>query len=428
MRRTNRPNLSMTEKLVLSFCFAMGTAMHAQGEAKTSQGTVNIALANAHGIVLLTDSVQSHHEADGWHPSPDPAQKLFQLDDKTVCSIAGFASETFSTQPQLNTEVTGIIADVRDQLSKHPVAEPDAKLRVIGFLVGFYIDLIANRHEVVAGPDRPSGAYEFEVIVAGYDTNGQPKLEKLVVTPVVIHAADGHNYWSHTTSTEVAQLGPKLVPLLGGIKEVSAELLNSPEKFGSNLAIRKYAESKKKNGGKSLTLDDMAALASEMAAQTAKRYPSVVGPPDQIAILTNGRILTFSQPRFPDPPRPMKIALMVGLSVQGPGAPATGPGAHLLWIRSQFMGIRNPPFRLDDQFFYGCEFRDSIVQYGGGLTDFGPTNTVVHSFIMPGYPVISEREMLRVLNGFPTGSNTKQFEWSHEPPNTSPLPPTLSPR
>jgi 20S proteasome alpha/beta subunit len=94
--------------IVLFLYGANGPVIGAQDETKINRGTVNIALANANGIVLLTDSVQSHKEADVWHHL-QPVQKLFRLDDKTVCSIAGFASEGGWIPPQLNTEVSGII-------------------------------------------------------------------------------------------------------------------------------------------------------------------------------------------------------------------------------------------------------------------------------------------------------------------------------
>jgi hypothetical protein len=423
MRRSNARRhryLGVVGRIVLPLCMVTGTVVYAQDERDTSQGTVNIALANANGIVLLTDSVQSYQKADGWHHL-QPVQKLFRLDDKTVCSIAGFAAETGWIPPELNTEVTGIIANVKDQLSQHPVPELDAKLHAIGFLVGFYIDLVANRHEVISRPGTPSADYEFEVIVAGYDADGKAKLEKLVLTPVIVQAADGRNYWSHKTSLEVATLGRKLAHLLGGIKVVSLQVLKSPEQFSDSAAIRKYARSETKNGGESLSLNEMAALASQMAAQTARRPPFVgfVGGPDQIAILTKGRILTFDQPHFPDPPRPMRFILMVGLKVEGGDKLVAGPGVYFLWIRSKLIGMRNPPLRLDGQFFYGCEIRDSMVEYAGGLTDFGPTNTVVNTMILPGYPVISTTQMLRIMNG---------FKWTQEPPSTPPLPFTISPQ
>jgi hypothetical protein len=402
----------------------MVIAVHVQGETQISQGTVNIGFANANGIVLLTDSVES----SGGRALPDPTQKLFQLDEKTVCSIAGFASETGWVQSQLNTEVAGIVAAFKDELSRQPIPDLDTKLHALGILVGFYIDLVANRREVIVGPGTPDN-YVFEVIAAGYDADGKAKIEKLVLNPVAVQDRDGHKYWSHTTSPEFPRVGEKFVSILGGIPDVSNEILNSPEKFSSSKIVRRYMSAKKHDGGASLTLDEMTALASYMAAQTHTRYPSLVGPPDQVAVLTGGKIAKLEQPHFANSPRPMKFALMVNLRIQRDLQFMTPPDTQLLWIRSEFVGFRNPRLRLDGQFFYGCEIRDSIVEYGGGFTDLGRTNTVVNSFIMPGYsPGGSEREMLRILNGFPTGENTKLFKWSDEPPNTPLLPPMVSAR
>jgi hypothetical protein len=420
MRRTNPQNyrfVCLLGKVVLPLCFIAEGAVSTQGQTETSKGTVNIALANANGIVLLTDSVQSHMEADGWHHL-QPAQKLFRLDEKTVCSIAGFASETGWVSPELNTEVSGIIAEVRDQLSQYPVPELDAKLRAVGLLVGFYIDLVANRHEVLVGPGMPNNAYIFEVIVAGYDADGKPGLKKLTLTPTVIRAADGHSYWSHETSLEEPSLERGLTYLLGGIKDVSLQVLRSPQGFTSSAIIQKYARSDKESDGKSLTLNELASLASEMAAQKARKS-AFVGGPDQIAFLAEGRVLRVDQPPFRDPRRPMRFALMVGQTVHRADTFMAGPDYHPVWIRSKFVGVENPRLRLDNQLFYGCEIRDSIVEYGGGLTDFGPTNTVINSMIVPAYTVVSTTKMLQIMNG---------FKWSLEPPKTAAPPPAVSPR
>lgn len=282
----------------LALCLASAPSIRASGDTKTARGTVNIALANATGIVLLTDSVQSSQGADGWH-FVQPVQKLFRIDDKTVCSIAGFAAERGLTPAQLDTEVSGIIASVKDELSHQDVPQLDAKLRAIGFLVGFYIDVIANRREVVVGPSTASQTYKFEIIVAGYDADGKPKIEKLVLTPVVLEGSNAHRYWSHTTSMGAAQVGNKLVSVLGGIQDVSNEVPNNPQHFSDSEVVRRYILAKNHDGGESLTLDDMAELASYMAAQTARMTPAVGGP-DQVAILTGGRIRKFDQPN-PNP-------------------------------------------------------------------------------------------------------------------------------
>jgi hypothetical protein len=411
----------LARKIILAvFLFSGGNTL-AQTPPKAWKGTVNIALANANGIVLLTDSAQSYKDVTGVHTRKEPAQKLFRLDDKTVCSIAGFGSETGWLRPELNVEVSGIIAEIRDQLSRQPVPDLDGKLRAIGYLVGSYIDIVATRHEAAEGPGSTSD-YVFEVIVAGYDSDGKPKLKKLVLTPEIAESSNGHRYWTHTVwPEEESSVEAKLTHLLGGIPNVSIQVLQHPEAFGTNAVIQKYARAKKDDGGKSLTLDDLAALAHEMKELTKDQFADVVGGDDQIAVLSQGRILKIDPPHFDEAPRPLKFSLRVSLRLEGANAAemvTAGPGYHQLWIGCEIVGLKNPPLRLDDQFFYGTEIRDSIVSYNGGLTDLGPSNKVVNSALFPYLPAGAAHGGEQKWNG---------FEWNLEAPDTPTLPKRIGP-
>lgn len=402
--------------LMISFLLFLGVkATYPKDQMATSRGTVNIALANPNAIVLLTDSLESYRQANGWHHHA-PVQKLFRLDDKTVCSIAGFGSEKGWPDPRLNVEVRGIIADFQDQLMAHPVVGVDAKLRAIGFLVGHYIDVVANRMEVISAASAVPSNYDFQVIVAGYESDGQPKIEKLVITPLVPNAAKGRAYWSHTTKLELPRKEYGLSRLLGGITSFSSAVLDNPEQFPDSPAIQRYARSKRSDGRDLLTGGEIAALASAMAAQTA-RGTHFVGGADQIAVLSSGKIIKFDQPHFTEPPRPLKFALMVSPNIVGVDNLITTPGVLFLWIRTRFSGFWDPRLRLDDQFFYGCEIRDSIVEYSGGLTDFGPTNTVVDSMLFP-YRVISPDSLTRMSKAFP---------WRSQPPDVRASRPSVTP-
>jgi hypothetical protein len=228
-------------------------------------------------------------------------------------------------------------------------------------------------------------------------------------------ARDGHNYWSTTISNpEAPEADRKLVPLFGGIKDISNAVWNSPQNYDADI-VRRYIAAKARDGGESLTLDEMATLASYMAAQTARRTRAVGGP-DQIAILSKGNIIKFDQPSFPDPPRPLGFMLMVGLKVTTQVQILLGPGVHFLWIRSKFVGIVYPGLELDGNFFYGCEVDDSIVSYRGGLTDFGSTNTVVNSWLTWGSAALPEGDRI-----------SKRFKWRDDPPNPPRQPPTIGP-
>jgi len=299
------------------------------------------------------------------------------------------------------------------------VRQFDAKLRALVFMVGFYIDLIANRHEIVAGGRTPD-TYKFELILAGYDANGAIRLEKMVISSHVTTGTDGKKYWSHTSELAVSQVGKKLVPLFGGIQEFSQAVWDNPQRFAQSDIVRKYMNAKKYDGGSSLTRDEMVSLASYMASVAAKNTPAVGGP-NQVAVLADGKIISLIQPQMPDPTRPLHFSVVSNVKIQGALMFYGGPDNHFVFIRTQLVGIRNPRLRLDGQFFYGCEIRDSIVEYAGSLTDFGATNTVVNSMILPsGMPVgpTSQMDLSRVLNG---------FNWSSDPPSGPPLQPMISP-
>lgn len=410
----------------IALSLVMAGVLRPQEHVEISRGTVNIALGDANGMVLLTDSAESYREGNAWHHSW-PVQKLFRLDNKTVCSIAGFGSEKGWPEPKMDTYVSGIIANFEDELAKKPVDELDAKMSALTFLVGFYLDVIANRQEVISNPNTPVNPdnYKFELVVAGYDKDRILKFRKSVLSLSPAATADGKKQWRHIISKQEPVTEKGMAHLFGGIPYVSQEILDHPDKFPSSPAIARYARFKAAKNGRPLSLKELAALASEMATRTSqdRRFVGFVGGPDQIAILGDGKIQKLEQPHLPEAPRPLTFGLMVDVKISRALNILAGPGAHLLWIRSDFVGIRNPMLRLDGQFFYGCEIRDSIVQYGGGLTDFGPTNKIVDSMLLPsgGGPDSSSERFSQVANGFP---------WRFTPPDAPPLtsPPTISPR
>src|SRR5882724_6913774 len=95
-------------------------------DSSVVHGTINIALGNENGLVVLTDSMVSV----GGVPRPDmPSQKLFKLDDRTICAIAGFASAAATSPPavspqasvpDLNTSASAIIQEYVRQSSTQP--------------------------------------------------------------------------------------------------------------------------------------------------------------------------------------------------------------------------------------------------------------------------------------------------------------------
>jgi hypothetical protein len=91
--KTSRPVLVTGVVILLIASASIPTNAQALNSGAVLGGTLNVVLANKNGAVVLTDSMLSDESGPVPIPRPEtPGQKLFQLDDKTICAIAGFAS------------------------------------------------------------------------------------------------------------------------------------------------------------------------------------------------------------------------------------------------------------------------------------------------------------------------------------------------
>jgi len=397
----------------LALCLASGSVLFAESEGKIIRGTINIAFANASGIVVLTDSMQTYRDQTGEHQLKEPGQKLFRLDDRTVCTIAGFGSQSFPTAPTFNTDMAGILATFKDQLSQHPVPQFAAKLEALAYIVGFYLSAAADINDFVPAQDRSGQQYTLELILAGYDADGAPKLGTVVMTEAVEVAAAGDRFWSPNVVTQVTPVKPEFAYIVHGMPDVASKILGTPQEFLDNPAVVRYAQSAKNDRGESLTVSDMEALAKFIAVESAKAHPEVGGA-DQIAVLASGGVV-LDQPTFPEPKRQMNIAVVTNSRIEGTFPFYFAPGSHpplFLWIGSTFDGLRTPGLVLDGQFFYGCKVRNSVVRYDGGFTGLDASDEIIDSWLVPGphatSTTVSRSELSRLK---------KSFGWRADEPN-----------
>lgn len=144
-------------------------------------GTVNIVLANANGIVVLTDSNQTWRAPNGEpFTAPRPGQKLFRIDDKTVCTIAGFGAASLPGFPEFTSSAAGVldtyVEELRSKGGSHSFHEI---LTSLEFLFDFQLSGIGNLQHL-----NPSDLenYGFELTLAGYDTDGTAKIGKVVLS------------------------------------------------------------------------------------------------------------------------------------------------------------------------------------------------------------------------------------------------------
>jgi 20S proteasome alpha/beta subunit len=396
----------------LFLCLASGSALHAQDQGKVIRGTINEAFANENGIVVLTDSMETYLDASGAEHHIPTAKKLFRIDDETVCAIAGFGSETFPSALRFNTDVAGILADYKEQLVESPISQFEAKLRSLAFLIGFYINTSATVADVAEGPLTSGQDYTFELILAGYDTDGTAKLGKVVLTETVRQEPGGGKFWTPDYAAAVESVGGPFVHLVSGYRDVADRVLESPRSFASSAAVRRYAESRQADGGASLSIAEMEALANYIAKKTAQLHPEVGGP-NQIAVLSDDRIANVDAPDFPRPRRPLRFSVIEGGRFREPPASVQkGARSVMLLIGLTVDGVKG--MDLNGLFFYGCEIRDSILIYNGGITSLDPSgkNKVIDSWLLL-FPTevtdSSSKTELRALR--------KNFAWRTDQPH-----------
>jgi hypothetical protein len=170
-----------TFRIVLMLCGFSGVAFAGgDGPNPVFTGTVNIVLANANGIVAITDSNQTWHSSSGEpFTSQQPGQKLFRIDDRTVCTIAGFGSTPLPNFPEFANSAAGVLDRYATKLrSNGGVHSFREKLTSLRALFEFQLAGIGNLQHLHAEDLRN---YDFELILAGYDTDGTAKIGKIVL-------------------------------------------------------------------------------------------------------------------------------------------------------------------------------------------------------------------------------------------------------
>jgi hypothetical protein len=354
-----------------------------------AHGTINVVLANENGLVILTDSMIT----EGSHQIPNPGQKLFRLDDRTVCTIAGFVYAG-APVPELYTSTSAIVDEFRKQLATRPPQSIDAKLGALAFLFNFYLSAIANVRDS-ASIATPIGSYAFELIIAGYDTDDLPKVGKITLRS---NGASGGPIVSETQDISLVKVEKRLMWRLGGQPDVAEMLLQVPRSAMGEPVFDLLANSLQKDGGQSLTVQQIKEVAIKLAYYTSKTYPSVGGA-NQIAILQMGHIVKIVQATFPDPPKLLvNFGLIVNNQIDGQNALILKEGISGLFIRCVLSRMER---QLDRNFFFANDFRDAVLTYDGGILYFDKSNVVSNTVLVIGrHANRHDPRVLRLTNDF----------------------------
>jgi hypothetical protein len=292
-------------------------AQNIPNELKESHGTINILFANQNGLVALTDSMLSN--ANNTIHSPDH-QKLFKIDDKTVCMMAGIYSAVgIENSLDFSVWIPNIMSGFAAQQQKESARRPlSFALKLTSLKRTFEHQLTANlQAQVLARPELDIAKLQpIELTLAGYDLDGILKVGEITLTPEkdkngIFFSGSGlprgdhpipmcelragfdasplYDY-EHVPKPRI--VGPSLFCEAAGIPDGVAEIdaiLANPNKVPVP-AVRDYGSAEK--DGRALSLEELEGLAIALedliAKQEIQSKQLRVGGNQNIAVLRNG--------------------------------------------------------------------------------------------------------------------------------------------
>jgi hypothetical protein len=391
---------------VLVFCCTMVGGAFCGDDSGVRHGTINVAVANDNGIVILTDSMltETRRDATGVHDRQlaTPGQKLFRIDDKTVCTFAGFAAAPTDSIPDFLNNVPSIIGRYRDRL-KHITNPPtfSQKLNVLEEIVRYYLTGIANIRD-----GSPPDEYRFQLFLAGYDIDGTAKVGRMELVTVPEPRAAGPILRSITQEKIIFTIAHNQMVCLNGITDVARKILDSSHEWtGDQGACQQSASNQKP-----LSVEQMKKLAVSLKEHTADKYPGVGGP-NQIAVLRGGRVhIPTEQPIF----KPIKLSgfqfrivdMARFIYEDRPGMPASPKnsavvsGLYALFFGDEWINVGQD---LDYSYFRKNTFKNSRLMYRGGKTYLDKSNQVIDCDLEIAKGVSEESPVVKQL--------VKNFGW-----------------
>jgi hypothetical protein len=356
--------------------------------ALPAHGTVNVFLANKNGLVAVTDSMLSSNQGIVGY-----SQKLFKVDDRTICSIAGWYSDpgpairpdvasapsypAYLAVPQIMQGTISRVGDASGNLER--------KMRLlagafkISLLVVSYIDEIDGVTPT---------ASTSQITVAGFDEKGTLEILRTDLVPILQNEKPV-GYLEKKYQTVYVTQTTGLVPVFRGIDGTAQSILDgSYPSMASDPILGNFMSALARDKGKSLSLLDLEQVAKQIERRTSQQFPSKVGGKLQIAELSEGKVAKFDQPNsslFHLPAIAFWADKGVGVSDSAWGLSFPSHTLVAFVLQANFSGVGSQP--LDNIFFFETKFAHCKFTYQGSPRSiFDRSNTVVDSTLtlLPG--------------------------------------------
>jgi 20S proteasome alpha/beta subunit len=377
---SEREQTAMHAKFLIATTLIAGSAF-GQGskELLRSHGTINIVLANRNGLVALTDSRLSSRGRQ-----VSRGQKLFKVDDHTVCAVAGFYMDSGvplkradgQTMYPTYTSISNILRSYF-RANTSPI-DPNRLASALSQSLSFVttIDKIAG-----TTPDQPE---ESQITLAGY-RGGTLYIAQIFLLPKVV----GGRIEYQAYPQKEKQVEGGLIFATGGLDQIARSSLNDPKQAVStnpldgrplkahDTMMEKLELAKSKDDGANLSIEDLIELARDLEVKTARAYPNMVGDDIEMAVLSDDHLQTFQQP-VDESIEPSRLPYTVTSGVTASGVSFGTSGSTFLLM--QYSSMAYVPIPLDGGLFLGDSFTNCHLIYRGTEdVFFDPSNVVVNS-------------------------------------------------
>jgi hypothetical protein len=190
-------------------------------------GTINVVLGNDNGIVVLTDSMIT---LAGGRQSEIPAQKLFKVDDRTVCTYAGFAFAP-GEEDFFYVSAASVIQEFILKVSSQQLSLEE-KLNALAYAFTYQLTALSNLRRAARQNDSPFLCW-LQLTMVGYDTDGVPRIGQVLLRNTVdarhVEGSPDDFRMEYAETPVMTSIGKDLVSKVVGLTSVADMLLQNPK-------------------------------------------------------------------------------------------------------------------------------------------------------------------------------------------------------